>query len=128
MDANLKLIRCNAMLSSASLLSSVGKEAYHLPLEPTSSGLFVEGLLHLLERSDKLTEEKRQKALHEAVVCSVKPGKAPGQHKTKHPAPGNGPKKGQCPYRKKKPAKKGGQPFKQGNPTAKRGRKSDANP
>ena len=78
-----------------------------------------------MERSDKVTEEKQQKALHEAVVRLVKPGKAPGQHKMQHPAPE---KKGQGQYRKKKTAKKGGQPFKQGNPGPKSGRKSDAHP
>ena len=40
MDANLKLIRHNAVLSSAFLPKSVVKEAYHLPLEPAGSGLF----------------------------------------------------------------------------------------
>ena len=62
-------------------------------------------------------DEKRQKALHEAVVRSVKTGKVPGQHKTKHPASGSGGRKnGQGQFRKKKPAKKGNSG------------KSDANP
>ena len=87
LDANLKLIRRNSVLSSTSLLDLVVKEAYHLLFEPASSGLFSEGLLHLLERSDKMMEEKRQKVFHEAVVHSVKPGKAPGQHKAKHHVP-----------------------------------------
>ena len=72
LDANLKLLGRNAVLSAASLPNTVAKEAYHLPLEPTNSGLFGEGLAHLLERSDKLTDEKHQKALHKAVICSVK--------------------------------------------------------
>ena len=84
MDVNLKLIRRNAVLSSAFLQNSVAKETYNLPLEPASSGLFGEGLSRLLERSDKLTDEKQQKALYEVVVHSVKTGKDPGQHKTKH--------------------------------------------
>ena len=95
----------------------MAKEAYHLPLEPTSSGLFGKGLSHLLVRSDKLTVEKRQKALHEVVVCLVKTGKAPAQHKLNHLAQtGSGPKhakKGQF-RKKKRPVKNGGQPFKQG--------------
>ena len=64
------------------------------------------------------------------VICSVKTGKAPGEHKTKHPAPGSGgPKKSQSQFRKKeKPAKKGGQPLKQGGSASKEGGKSDANP
>ena len=48
LDANLKLLRHNAVLSAASLPNLVAKEAYHLPLEPTSSRLFGEGLLLLL--------------------------------------------------------------------------------
>ena len=93
---------------------------YHLPFEPASSGLFVEGLSVLLERSDKMKEEKRQKVSHEAVVHSVKPGKTPGYHKAKHRAPqGGDPKKDQGQYRKKKKhAKKGGQPFKQAHPAS----------
>ena len=80
------MIRRDSVLSSARLLDLVAKEAYHLPLEPASSGLFGEGLSFLLEQSDKIAEEKRQKALHEAVVRTVKPGKA------KHSAPkGGGP-------------------------------------
>ena len=37
LDANLKLIRPNAVLSSSSLPSALAKRAYHLPLEPASS-------------------------------------------------------------------------------------------
>ena len=127
LDANLKLLRHNDVLSAASLSNTVAKEAYHLPLEPTSSGLFGEGLSRLLERSDKLTVEKRQKAFHKAVVRSVKIDKMPAQHKAKHPAPGSGQKKGQF-RKKKRPAKKGGQPFKKGQPISKGCRKWDAHP
>ena len=77
-----------------------------MPFEPASSGLFGEGLYSLLERSDKIAEEKRQKALRGAVVCIVKPGKGLGQHEAKHNAQkGGGPKEDQG--RKKKHAKKG---------------------
>ena len=64
------------------------------------------------------------------VVCSVKTGKVSGQHKTKHPASrSGGPNMGQGQYRKKKKsAKKDGQPFKQGNHSSKGGGKSDTNP
>ena len=86
----MKLIRWNVVLSAA-----VAKEAYHLPLEPTSSRLFGAGLSDILERGDKLMVEKRQRALHEAVVCSVKIGKNPVQYKSKQATPGSGPKRGQ---------------------------------
>ena len=59
MDANLKLVHRNSVLSTTSLPDLVAGEAYHLPFEPTSSGLFGEGLLVLLELSDKMKEEKR---------------------------------------------------------------------
>ena len=49
MDANLKLIHQDSVLSTAHLPDLVAKEAYHLPLEPASSGLFSEGLSSLLE-------------------------------------------------------------------------------
>ena len=48
-DAILKLLRCNAVLSVASLPNMMAKEAYHLPLKPASSGLFGESLSSLLE-------------------------------------------------------------------------------
>ena len=54
------------------------KEAYHLHFEPAGSGLVGEGVSQLLERLDKMTEVKRQRALHEAVIRSVKPRKEPG--------------------------------------------------
>ena len=57
----LKLLHRNTVLSSASLVDTVAKGAYHLPFEPASSGLLGEGLSVLLERSDKMKEEKRQK-------------------------------------------------------------------
>ena len=125
LDAKLKLIRQNAVLSVSSLPDMLAKEAYHLPLEPASSGLFGAALSDILERSDKLMVEKRQQALHEAAVCSVKTGKNPGQHKPKQATHGSRPKKDQQ-KKRKQPAKKGGQPFKQGTPATKSGRKLDA--
>ena len=126
----LKLLCRSAVLSSASLPNTVAKEAYHLPFEPSSSRLFGEGLSVLLERSDKMKEDKRQKTLHEAVIHSVKPRKGPGQHRVKHNAlQGGGPKKDHGQYRKKKNhAKKGGHAFKQAHPACKGGGKSDVNP
>ena len=86
-----------------------------------------DGLSSLLERCDRLMAEKWQQFLHEAVIRSVKTGKAPSQHRAKQTATGKGPKKG--PHKKRKrPAKKGGQPFKQGLPAPKDGGKSDAHP
>ena len=64
LDANLKLIRHNILLA-ASLPSTLVKEAYHLPLEPASSGLFGKGLSSILERCNKLMDKKRQQALHD---------------------------------------------------------------
>ena len=131
LNANLKLLRRSAVLSAASLLNLVAiRRPTTCHLNPPVQGCS-ERVCHVSWRdlTDKLTDEKCQKALHEAVVHSVMTGKGPGQHTTKHPAPGScGPKKGQGQLRKKKrPAKKGGQPFKQGHLASKGGRKSDVN-
>ena len=56
MDTNLKLICQDSVLSAVHLTDFVTKEAYHLPFEPASSGLFGEGLSSLSERSDKIAE------------------------------------------------------------------------
>ena len=49
MDANLKLVCQDSVLSAAHLPDLVAKEAYQLPFEPASSGLFGVGLSSLLE-------------------------------------------------------------------------------
>ena len=133
MDANIKLVRRNAVLKATSLPDTLAKEAYHLPLDPAGSELFGPGLPDILERGDKLVEEKRSKALHEAAVKSVKTGKQPSQYKpNKHATPGGGgaPKKGhQQQNRKKKPyTKKGGQPPKYTGNSSTGGGKAESHP
>ena len=113
LDANIKLIRRHSVLSASSLPAALTKEAYHLPLEPASSSLFGEGLLPILEKSDRMTEEKRQRALHKAALQSVKINKSVGQQKAKQATHGSEPKKGaqkQHTKKKKQFVKKGGQP------------------
>ena len=90
LDDNLKLIRQNAALSASSLPVMLAKEAYHLPLDPTTSGLLGTGLSAILERGINLTVQKWQRALHEAAVNSVKTSKALAQHRTKQAIPGVG--------------------------------------
>ena len=122
LDANLKLIRCNAAHSAASLPNMMAKEAYHLTLEPASSGLFGVGLSSLLERCGKLMAKKHQQSLHEAVIRSMKTGKVPGQHESKQSTPRSGPKKDQH-QKRKWPAKSKACP-----PAPKGDGKSDAHP
>ena len=94
MYANIKLIRRNSVLKASSLLESLAKGAYHLPLDPAGSGLFETGLVDILTKGDKLVEEKRSRALHDAAVRTVKTGKPAGQHRPKQATPGGGPQKG----------------------------------
>ena len=59
LDANLKFIMRNVVLSASSLPAAMAKEAYHLPLESTSSGPFGASFSDILERSDKLIVKKQ---------------------------------------------------------------------
>ena len=132
LDANKKLIGRRSVLSASSLSAGLAKEAYHLPLEPASSCLFGKGLLPILEKSDRMTDEKRQRTLHEAALRSVKPNKSVGQHKAKQATQSSGPKKGaqkQHVKKKKQFVKKGGQPssYKHDSST-KGGGKTDTQP
>ena len=64
-----------------------------MPLDPAGSGLFGAGLVDILTKGDKLVEEKRSRALHDAAVRTVKTGKRLVNTDLSRPPQGVGPKR-----------------------------------
>ena len=60
LDANLKLIRRNVVLSASSLPAALAKEAYHLALEPAVPGFLVRACRTSRSRSNSVLCMKPQ--------------------------------------------------------------------
>ena len=129
MDANLKLLRRDAILSAASLPAGVARDAYQLPLDPSGAQVFGGGLSELLGKADKIAADKRHRSLEEAMVKTARAGKAPAPARPSTSTGGGQRSQQQTkPQRKRKRAhKKGGQPSK-GPSSHKGGGKADARP